>query len=190
MVSKRSMKNRHNKLLVFILGPTAVGKTDLSIELAEQFETEILSADSRQFYRELEIGTAKPSKKELEKVKHHFINSHSIKDDYNVYDFESEAITKLDSLFASRDVVLMTGGSGLYLHAIWHGFDKSLPGSDLILRDELNQDLEKYGIENLLKRLKSLDPDAEGSIDVKNPVRIMRAIEICMLSGKPLNSIQ
>lgn len=184
------MKSQPDKLLVYILGPTAVGKTDLAISLAKRFKSEILSADSRQFYKEMEIGTAKPKSSELSAVKHHFINSLSVSEDYNVSDFEKDALKKISDLLKKRKIVFMVGGSGLYLHSIWHGFDENLPGRDPILRAELNKSYENHGIEVLVEKLNHLDSEAIKSIDLKNPVRLVRAIEISTLSNKPLAEIK
>jgi len=184
------MKNQPNKLLVFILGPTAVGKTALTLSLAQKFNSEILSADSRQFYRELEIGTAKPSSQELNTVKHHFINSLSITDDYNVSKFEKDALKCIGDQFDNGDITFVVGGSGLYLHSIWHGFDDNLPGRDEDLRKELNELYNNQGIQPLIERLEKLDPEATKSIDLNNSVRIVRAIEINMLSKKTLAEIK
>lgn len=179
-----------NKLLVFVIGPTAVGKTSLSIKLAQHFGCEIISADSRQFYREMEIGTAKPSEKELKTVPHHFINSRSIDEDYNVYDFEKDVLDKTDELFRNHNIAIVVGGSGLYLHAIWFGIDKDIPASDPALRKELNELFEKDGIEILRKKLYELDPETYGIIDLQNHIRIIRAIEICLLSNQPYSSLK
>ncbi len=174
-----------NKYLVVIAGPTAVGKTALTIELAQQFETEIISSDSRQFYRELEIGTAKPSEQELTQAPHHFINSHSIFDDYDVGDFEREAIQKLHSLFQKHNIVLMTGGSGLYIKSVLDGLDE-MPKASEALRNELN----KLSIEELQHKLKSCDPDYYEQVDLNNPQRLVRAIEVFEASGKPFSSFR
>ncbi len=179
-----------DKLLVYVVGPTAIGKTGLTIKLAEYYKSEILSADSRQFYREMNIGTAKPSEEELSRVIHHFINSHSIKEEYNVSEYENDALHIIDELFQKKDVVFVTGGSGLYLHSLWHGFSGDLPGQDEELRNRLNKLFEEHGIEALQDELNQIDPDALNSIDENNPVRIMRAIEIVHQSQKPLSEFK
>jgi tRNA dimethylallyltransferase len=184
------MKAPQNKLLVYILGPTAIGKTALSIDLAKKFKTEILSADSRQLYRQMEIGTAKPSPIELSEVRHHFINALSVEEAFNVNDFEKLALDKIDEVFKFKDVAFMTGGSGLFLHAIWHGFDESIPGQDKKLREALQKGFEKEGLDYLTARLSLLDPEALSSIDTKNPVRLMRSIEISSQSDKSIAQLK
>ena len=169
--------------LVSIVGPTAIGKTALSIKLAKIYSTEIISADSRQFYKEMHIGTAAPTQSELKAAKHHFIHHKSIEDSYSVGDFEQEAIDKLNQLFKSKNTVIMVGGSGLYLDAVTKGLDyfpKIKPG----IRDELNQQLSTKGLQHLTLQLKKLDPVTFESIDLNNPHRVIRALEVCLSSGK------
>ena len=172
-----------NKTLLVIVGPTAVGKTDLCVQLAQELNTEIISADSRQFYQELSIGTAKPSLTEQGGVTHHFIDSHSIHDYFSPGDFEREALSRLTSLFEQHDVVIATGGSGLYLKALTDGLDH-MPEIDMILRSSLMSRLETDGLDALLVKLRKLDPEYAGQVDVKNPQRIVRALEVCMSSSK------
>lgn len=174
-------------LLVCIVGPTAIGKTNLAIALAQQWKTEIVSADSRQFFREMSIGTAKPNAEELASAPHHFINSHAINEAFSVGDFEKEGLVLLEKLFTKHPIVILVGGSGLYVQAITHGFD-SLPKAPESLRDELNEQLARQGITPLQERLKSLDPEYYSEVDVHNPQRIIRALEVCISSGKPFSS--
>ena len=137
------MSQAKNKLLVFVVGPTAIGKTSLSIELASLFDCQIISADSRQFYREMHIGTAKPSEDQLKQVTHHFINSKSVLEEYNVFDFERDVLKQAEELFKNSDIAIVVGGSGLYLHSIWNGIDENIPASDPKLRNELNDLFKK-----------------------------------------------
>ena len=176
--------------LLVIAGPTAVGKTSLSIQLAQHFNTEIISADSRQFYKELSIGTAKPSVEEMQEVKHHFVDSHSIHQDFNVNDYEHEVIPLLDNLFQTHPIVILTGGSGLYLDAICNGFDADLPEGNVEIRAELNQIYQKYGIGLLQEKLKQLDPDFYHEIDLHNVKRVIRAIEVCVLAKQPYSILR
>lgn len=177
------------KQLIVVLGPTAVGKTALSIQLAKRYHTEIVSADSRQFFRELVIGTAKPSPDELNEVPHHFINSHSIDEGLNVGRYEEEAIPLINTLFKTRDIVLLTGGSGLYINAVCNGID-DLPEGDETLRNQLNETLKNEGIATLQKQLKTLDPVYYEQVDLSNPHRIIRALEVSIISGKPYSSFR
>ncbi|RXK52556.1 tRNA (adenosine(37)-N6)-dimethylallyltransferase MiaA [Aquirufa rosea] len=170
-------------ILLVIAGPTAVGKTALCVELAQKLQTEIISADSRQFYRELSIGTAKPSKEEQGGIKHHFIDSHSIQEYFSPGDFERETLVLLEELFQKHPVVILTGGSGLYIKALLEGLDE-MPEVDLALREQLNQRLTREGIEPLRKQLQELDSDYAGQVDVQNPQRIVRALEVCLSTGK------
>jgi tRNA dimethylallyltransferase len=169
--------------LAVIAGPTAIGKTALSIELALHFNTEIVSADSRQLFKELKIGAAPPSADELNKVPHHLISTMSVQQPFTVADYENQALTILDSLFKKHDVVIMCGGSGLYINAVCNGLD-DLPSSDPVLRDELKQQIENQGLETLVDELKEKDPEAATTIDTKNPQRVMRAIEVIRLSNR------
>ena len=143
------------KTLITIAGPTAIGKTALAIEVARHYQTEIISADSRQFFKEMSIGTAKPNEQELAAAPHHFVNSHSIHDTFTVGDFEKQAIQKIEELFQKHDVLVMVGGSGLYVNAVLYGFDE-LPKADEELRNQLNQQLAYQGIEPIQKQLKFL----------------------------------
>ncbi len=173
--------------LINIVGPTAIGKTTLAIQLANKFNTEIISADSRQFYKEMRIGTAVPSEEELQTAKHHFIQHISIKDNYNVGDFESDAIKKLDELFKINKIVIMVGGSGLYTKSVLEGLDY-FPEVSLEIRQELNLKLEKEGLDSLQQQLHKLDPDYYKIVDLENPHRVIRALEVCISSGQPYSS--
>lgn len=176
-------------ILLVIAGPTAVGKTALCVELAQKLKTEIISADSRQFYRELSIGTAKPQKEEQGGIKHHFIDSHSIQEYFSPGDFEREALILLEQLFQKHEVVILTGGSGLYIKALLEGLDE-MPEVDLVLREQLMQQLEKEGIVLLWEQLQRLDPMYAAQVDQQNPQRIVRALEVCLSTGKPYSDFR
>jgi len=176
-----------SKTLLCIVGPTAIGKTALGIALATHYDTEILSADSRQFYKEMRIGTAVPSVAELTAVKHHFIQHKSIFENYTVGDFEREAIGLLEQLFKRKDVIIMVGGSGLYIDAVTKGLD-NFPKVDSTIRASLNTQFEEGGIKVLQEQLAELDPKQYQVIDQDNPQRLIRALEVCIGSGKPYSS--
>lgn len=178
-----------NKTLISIAGPTAIGKTALSIHLAKQFNTVILSADSRQFYKEITIGTAKPSEKEMEGIKHYFINSHSIHEEYNVGKYETEAIELITNLFKTNDILILVGGSGLYMDAITKGFDK-LPEANKEIRNKIATLLIEDGINGLQKLLKQLDPVYYNKVDLNNPQRLSRALEVCLTTGNTYSSLR
>jgi tRNA dimethylallyltransferase len=178
-----------SKTLIIIAGPTAIGKTSLAISLAKHFKTEIISADSRQFYREMNIGTAKPSEVELKEVKHHLINSHSILDQFNAGDFEKESIELINKLFLDHDQVIMAGGSGLFINAVSHGFDQ-LPIASEEIRTYFNTILEEKGIKFLQDRLKKIDPVYYNEVDIFNPQRVIRALEVFESSGKTFSSLR
>ena len=178
-----------SKTLIIIAGPTAIGKTSLAISLAKHFKTEIISADSRQFYREMNIGTAKPSEVELKEVKHHLINSHSILDQFNAGDFEKESIELINKLFLDHDQVIMAGGSGLFINAVSHGFDQ-LPIASEEIRNYFNTILEEKGIKFLQDRLKKIDPVYYNEVDIFNPQRVIRALEVFESSGKTFSSLR
>jgi len=173
--------------LISIVGPTAIGKTALSIKLAKAFGTEILSADSRQFFRELSIGTAVPSKKELAAAPHHFIHHKSIKEDYSVGDFEKDALAKTEELFKKHKMLILVGGSGLYVKSLLEGLD-DFPEVDTEIRIELNEQFAELGLEPLKKQLQSLDPVYFEKMDNDNPHRVIRALEICLGTGKSFSS--
>lgn len=177
-----------NKLIV-IVGPTAVGKTSLSIEIAKYFQTEIISADSRQFYKEMNIGTACPSKEELEAVKHHFIQTLSINEYYSAYKFREDVLNLLKILFKKHQNVIMTGGSGLYVRAVTDGIDE-IPDVDENIRNEVISIFELQGVQGLRQSVKLLDPEYYNEVDIANPKRLMRAIEISMQTGIPFSSFR
>ena len=177
------------KTLVILLGPTGVGKTELCLSLAEELNTEIVSCDSRQFFRELKIGTAAPTEAQMQRVKHHLVGNLSIFDYYSCGRFEIDALKKLDELFLSKDVVLMTGGSMLYIDAICKGID-DIPNVDQNLRDSLHERYANEGIDNILAELKLLDPEYYDMVDKKNHKRIIHALEICLTSGKTFSSFR
>ncbi|MEZ4808765.1 MAG: tRNA (adenosine(37)-N6)-dimethylallyltransferase MiaA [Allomuricauda sp.] len=176
-----------SKTLIAVVGPTAIGKTSLGILLAKYFKTEILSADSRQFFKEMEIGTAVPSKEELQKVRHHFIQHKNIFEPYSVGDFEKEALQLLDVLFENKDVVIMVGGSGLYVDAVVQGLD-DFPEVDPKIRKALNSKLKEGGLESLQKELQEWDPEYYKIVDVENPHRLIRALEVSITAQKPYSS--
>ncbi|MBD3889733.1 tRNA (adenosine(37)-N6)-dimethylallyltransferase MiaA [Olleya marilimosa] len=176
-----------NKYLISIVGPTAIGKTALSIKLANHFNTQIISADSRQFFKEMSIGTAAPTTEELAAAKHHFIHNKSITEDYNVGAFEKEAINQIALLHKTHDVVIMVGGSGLYVDAVTNGLDY-FPEVDKSIRTQLNTQLETEGLKTLQLKLKTLDEQSYNTIKIDNPQRVIRALEICIGSGQPYSS--
>lgn len=169
--------------LICVVGATAIGKTALSIQLAQHFNAEIISCDSRQFYKEMEIGTAVPSTKELADANHHFIQNRSVFEDYSVGQFEKDALNTLNELFLKSNVAIMVGGSGLYANAVIEGLDY-FPKVSPEIRKELNLHLENEGIENLQKQLEKLDVNSYKSIEIENPHRLIRALEICIGTGK------
>lgn len=177
----------YNNTLISIVGPTAIGKTALSIKLAQHFNTEIISADSRQFFKEMSIGTAVPSLEELAGAPHHFIQHQSINDNFNVGDFERAAILKIKELHQTNPTLVMVGGSGLYVKAVTKGLDY-FPEVDSSIRTNLNLQFEKDGLLNLQEQLKDLDPQAYKTIAIDNPQRVIRALEICIGTGNPYSS--
>ena len=183
------MPSLKNKYLITIVGPTAIGKTALSISVANHFNAEIISCDSRQFYKEMTIGTAVPSIKELNSAKHHFIQNRSIFEEYSVGEFERDALATLNQLFTKNDVVVMVGGSGLYVDAVLNGLD-DFPDVDPEIRKQLNQQLETFGIENLQRQLKEKDVETYNSIAIENPHRLIRALEICIGTDLPYSSFK
>ncbi|MCQ2286688.1 MAG: tRNA (adenosine(37)-N6)-dimethylallyltransferase MiaA [Bacteroidales bacterium] len=178
------LTNFNRPTLLVIVGPTAVGKTDFTIHLAKKLNTSIISADSRQFYREMKIGTAAPSEKEMAGVPHFFIGNLSIFDYYNVYQFEQDVLAILPTLFEKNNTVIMTGGSGLYIDAVCHGID-DLPDPDMEIRNATNALFENEGIEALRAKIKELDPVFFETNDMSNHKRMIRAIEVSLQTGKP-----
>lgn len=177
------------KKLIVIVGPTAVGKTALAIHVAKEFRTEIISADSRQIYKELTIGTAKPSEVELKEVSHHFINTHSIQEDYDAARFGEEALLKIYSLFERREHVVVCGGSGLYIKALLEGFD-DIPEVPDAVRDQLIEEFETKGLLWLQNKMRELDPEHFATIDQKNHMRLMRALEVKIATGNSISNFQ
>jgi tRNA dimethylallyltransferase len=174
-------------ILISIVGPTAIGKTALSIALAQHFNSEIISSDSRQFFKEMHIGTAVPSKEELSDTKHHFIQHKSITETYNVGAFEKDAISTLHLLFKKHPLAILVGGSGLYTNAVVNGLD-DFPYVDPSIRENLNNKLQLEGIEGLQNQLKQLDLKSYTTIAIDNPQRLIRALEICIGTRKPYSS--
>ena len=179
----------NTKNLITVVGPTAIGKTALSLKLAKQYDAPIISCDSRQFYKETTIGTAVPTAEEQAQAPHYFIQDRSIFDDYNVGQFERDALEKLDELFENHNVVIMVGGSGLYVDAVLKGLDY-FPEINPDIRKQLNLDLEENGISSLQDRLKELDPETFESIAIDNPHRVIRALEVCLGSGATYSSFK
>jgi tRNA dimethylallyltransferase len=175
------------KILVVLAGPTAVGKTSCGIELASHWGTEIISADSRQIYRETSIGTAVPSPEELSRVKHHFIQSVSVRERYNASLYEIQVLERLEMLFKAHDLVLMVGGSGLYIDAVCQGID-DLPAIEPGLRHELLDRYRQEGLEPLTRQLRQLDPVSFGKVDLQNPMRVLKALEVSIQTGLPYSS--
>jgi tRNA dimethylallyltransferase len=182
------LRNSDNYLII-LLGPTASGKTDLAIRLARHFHTEIISADSRQFYKEIPIGTAAPDKDQLRTVKHHFVGHLKIGDNYNVSMFEQDVLELLKQKFTGRNIMLMTGGSGLYIDAVCKGID-NLPDPNPQLRAELQQQLHEKGLKTLQDQLLSLDPEYHRQADLNNPKRVLRALEVCIQTGKTYSELR
>lgn len=178
-----------SKRLIVVVGPTAVGKTAVSIQLATHFNTEIISADSRQIYKELEIGTAKPSAEELTKVKHHFINTHSIEQDFDAGAYERDALVLIDKLFERHDTLVLCGGSGLYIKAVLEGFDE-MPEIPEGTRARILEEYQQKGLAWLQEKVKEVDPDYFEIVDSKNPQRLMRALELHLASNKPQHELR
>ena len=187
MKMKMELKKNTTKKLFVILGPTASGKTSLSIRLAKQLKTEIISCDSRQFYKELKIGSAPPSAEELKKTKHHFIQHLSVKDNYNIGKYEEDAINKISSLFKKYNNLILVGGSGLYTDAICNGLD-DIPQTPQKIRDRINNEFLEKGINWLQKKVKEIDIDFYQKSDTNNPQRLKRCLEIHANTGKKISS--
>jgi len=183
------MSNTQTKKLICVVGPTAVGKTKVAIEIAKFFKTEILSCDSRQLYREMKIGTAVPSDEELLAVKHYFIGQLSIHDYYSVFRYEVDALNSLKSIFQHSDYAVLTGGSGLYMNAVIKGID-DIPDPDPVLRASLIARLETEGLESLRFDLKRLDPEYYKEMDTNNPKRILRGLEVFLTTGQKFSSFR
>lgn len=178
-----------DKTLIVIVGPTGIGKTALGITLAQHFSTEIISADSRQFFKEMEIGTAKPSPEELKAAPHHFINSHSVETLFSTGDFEVQALQLLKQRFKELDLLIMVGGSGLYIDALCNGLDE-LPETDLNIREKLNLELAEKGIDHIRTQLQQCDPEFFKRVDQSNPQRLIRGLEFFLSTGKKLSAFQ
>jgi len=177
------------KTLIVVLGPTGVGKSGISIQLAKHFSTDIISADSRQLFRELSIGTAVPSPEELQSVCHHFIQTRSIHDYYNVSEYETEAIGLINQLFKTKNPLILTGGSMLYIDTICKGID-DIPTVTPEIRNEVITWYEENGLEALRQRLLELDPEYHGIVDLNNPKRLLHAVEVCQMTGKTFTSFR
>lgn len=178
------------KKLIIILGPTAVGKTDYSIETALRYGSPVISCDSRQIYKEMTIGTAVPSAEQLHAVQHYFIHSHTVKELYTAGRYEIEALQLINRLFAEgHDTLVMAGGSGFYVDALVNGLD-DFPEADMQLRDDLTRRLKEEGVESLRMQLKSLDPESYATIDIANGQRVVRALEVCLITGRPFSAFK
>lgn len=177
------------KYLIVVGGPTASGKTAFAVQLAMYFKTEVLSCDSRQFFKEMNIGTAKPSLAEMQGIPHHFINSHSIFEPYNVGDFEKEALERLETLYQKYDIVIAVGGSGLYIKSLCEGLD-DFPEVPEVIRQEVRQLYAEQGLEGLQQELKQADPPYFAEVDQQNPHRLIRALEVCRASGQPFSAFR
>ncbi|MBR3565508.1 MAG: tRNA (adenosine(37)-N6)-dimethylallyltransferase MiaA [Paludibacteraceae bacterium] len=177
------------KKLVVLMGPTAVGKTELSLCLAEVLHCPIISADSRQVYKEMRIGTAAPTEQELKRVKHFFIGSHSVEENYSAGQYEQEALSVIEKLFEQHDTLLLVGGSMMYIDAVCKGFDE-MPSIDPEIRHQVREDFKNKGIEYLQEELKKRDPDFYEKIDLCNHQRLMRAIEVCRQTNMPFSELR
>ena len=184
-----NLTTMNTKTLIVILGPTAIGKTSLSIDLAKHYNTDIISADSRQFYKELLIGAAPPSEEELDEVQHHFVQHLSVTEDYNVGQFEEDAIQKIEDLFREKDKVILVGGSGLYINSICKGFDK-MPDISACIREKVIEMYQEQGVEFLQKEVKEKDPVFYNEVDKNNPQRLMRALEVIYSTNKTFSSFR
>ena len=184
------MKTKMSKKLIIILGPTAVGKTDYSIETALKYDSPIISCDSRQIYKEMTIGTAVPSAEQLAAVQHYFIHSHTVTELYTAGKYELEALDLINRLFdEGHETLVMAGGSGFYVDALVNGLD-DFPAADLELRNELMARLKEEGVESLRTQLQKLDPESYNVIDIANGQRVVRALEVCLMTGKPFSSFK
>ena len=177
------------KNVVLLTGPTGIGKTNISIELARKLGTSIISADSRQIFREMKIGTAAPTPEQISRVPHFLVGSHSIFEYYNAWEYEQEALSIADEQFKQTDTLLLTGGSMMYIDAFCHGIDE-LPTVDQQLREDIQKQYEKEGIESIRRQLKLLDPDFYRQVDLKNPKRVIHAVEMCLMTGRPYSEMR
>lgn len=175
--------------LVVLVGPTGIGKTELSLRLAKSLQTEIISSDSRQIFKELKIGTAAPTPDQLEAVPHHMVATHSVNDYYNAYEFEQDVLKLLAQLFDRHKNVVMTGGSMMYVDAVCKGID-DLPTIDPELRQEVMDLYNKEGLDAVRRQLKMLDPEFYNQVDLKNHKRVMHAVEVCLMTGKPYSTLR
>ena len=178
------LKDSRSHRLIIVAGPTAVGKTAYAVQLASELHTEIVSCDSRQFYREMRIGVARPTDEELAAAKHHFIACRSVTEPYNIYDYEQDAMAVIEHLFETHDTVVAVGGSGLYIDAL-----RSKPAVLPSPSDELRSRLQQMPIEEKRSQLRLLDPEYYGRVDLRNPVRLQRALEVCLTAGRPYSAI-
>lgn len=181
--------NQFKGTLIVVVGPTASGKTSVAIQLAKLFKTDIISADSRQVYKEIPIGTAAPTMYEQSEITHYLVGMLSVKDEYNASMFENDVLDILNNKLSDKEVVVMTGGSGLYIDAVCNGIDE-LPDIDVNLRKSIVEDFDKYGIEYLRKQLETLDKEYYKEVDVNNPKRLMRAIEVCLQTGEKYSELR
>lgn len=179
----------NTKYLIVIVGPTGSGKSDLAIEIAERYGAPIISTDSRQFYRGIPIGTAQPDEEQLQRVEHHFIASHDLKQEFNCGAYETEALAKLEELYRQHDVVVAVGGSGLYIKALCEGMD-ALPEAEPELRESLAKRLQTEGLESLCEELRQRDPAYYKEVDRNNPARVLRALEVCISTGLPYSAMR
>jgi tRNA dimethylallyltransferase len=183
------LKSTTQKYLIIIAGPTAVGKTKVAIELAKYFDTDIISADSRQIYQELNIGVARPSVAEFEQAKHHFIANKSIKEYVSAGNFEKEVLDILENLYQTKNVAILCGGTGFYINAVLNGFDE-IPEIDQAVRQQLNEDFKENGIVFLQELLRNLDIETYEKMDINNTQRVIRALEVCLGTGKKISSFK
>jgi len=179
----------NSKKLIIIVGPTAVGKTEVALRLAEYFRTEIISADSRQIYKELEVGTAKPTQEELSRVRHHFINTHSIEQSYDAGAYGRDALALIQALFKEHNTLILCGGSGLYIKAVLEGFDE-MPEIPAGIRDQIIAEYEVKGLKWLQQELKEIDPDYFEQVDTNNSHRLIRALELFKASGQKASQLR
>lgn len=177
------------KKVLLLLGPTGVGKTDLCLKVAKHFQTQIISADSRQVYRDLKIGTAAPTPEQLEVAKHHLVAMLNVEDYYSASEFEQDALRIIDEIHTENDLAIVTGGSMMYIDAIWKGLD-NIPTIDEELRKEVYETYEREGLESIQRRLKLLDPVFYNQVDLKNHKRVIHALEVCLMTGKPYSDLR